>query len=226
LCFWLGVDPEKRRTTNPTGGGVTSMVRPTKAAKLTVVPTAAPASPTAGAEKNGMKMVFVPAGEFLMGAGTNDPNADSSELPQHKVFLDNYWIDKTEVTNGCILFACKQGLQFAAWHKFIYFIYFFLIIIFFFFLFLFSIFLVPYSFFFLSFFLFFSLYLDLFPFYFIFFYLFFFFFFNFYFSYILLLYFFFIFFFFFSFSFYSLSSSPLIFLIPYFFFYFFFLLLL
>jgi formylglycine-generating enzyme required for sulfatase activity len=41
-------------------------------------------------------MVFVPAGEFLM--GNNDMHPD--EQPAHKVYLDAFWIDKTEVTNA------------------------------------------------------------------------------------------------------------------------------
>ena len=45
--------------------------------------------------KDGMKMVFVPAGEFTMGS----ENAETNETPAHTVFLDAYWIDQTEVTN-------------------------------------------------------------------------------------------------------------------------------
>jgi len=45
--------------------------------------------------KTNMEMVFVPAGEFLMG----DDDLDRNMRPQHKVYLDAYWIDQTEVTN-------------------------------------------------------------------------------------------------------------------------------
>ena len=41
-------------------------------------------------------MVFVPAGEFIM--GSDDGNED--ERPAHTVFLDGFWIDKYEVTNA------------------------------------------------------------------------------------------------------------------------------
>jgi len=51
-------------------------------------------------EKDGMVIVYVPAGEFLMGAGDDDPDANYDEKPQHKVYLDAYWIDQTEVTIG------------------------------------------------------------------------------------------------------------------------------
>jgi formylglycine-generating enzyme required for sulfatase activity len=47
-----------------------------------------------------MVMVYVPAGEFLMGATDADRYADADEMPQHSVYLDGFWIDKTEVTNA------------------------------------------------------------------------------------------------------------------------------
>jgi formylglycine-generating enzyme required for sulfatase activity len=46
---------------------------------------------------DGMAMVYVPSGEFEMGApGTGDTN----RMPIHTVFLDGFWLDQTEVTNG------------------------------------------------------------------------------------------------------------------------------
>ncbi|TCC86669.1 formylglycine-generating enzyme family protein [Pedobacter frigiditerrae] len=42
-------------------------------------------------------MVFIPAGEFLMGA--NDKEGREDEYPQHSVKLNSFWIDITEVTN-------------------------------------------------------------------------------------------------------------------------------
>ncbi|HQP09372.1 MAG TPA: bifunctional serine/threonine-protein kinase/formylglycine-generating enzyme family protein [Anaerolineaceae bacterium] len=47
-------------------------------------------------EKDGMKMVYVPAGEFTM--GSND--GWDYEKPVHMVYLDAFWIDQTEVTNA------------------------------------------------------------------------------------------------------------------------------
>jgi len=41
-------------------------------------------------------MVLIPAGEFTMGSDKGDPD----EQPVHRVFLDSYYIDKFEVTNG------------------------------------------------------------------------------------------------------------------------------
>ncbi|NMC59515.1 MAG: SUMF1/EgtB/PvdO family nonheme iron enzyme, partial [Candidatus Methanofastidiosa archaeon] len=43
---------------------------------------------------DGMNMISIPAGEFIMGT-----EGDKIEQ-QHLVYLDTYWIDHTEVTNG------------------------------------------------------------------------------------------------------------------------------
>ena len=51
-------------------------------------------------EADGMVMVFIPAGAFMMGSSDSDPDAESDETPQHLVYLDAYWIDQTEVTNA------------------------------------------------------------------------------------------------------------------------------
>lgn len=45
--------------------------------------------------EDGMTLVFVPAGEFIMGS-----NEETDEQPIHQVYLDAYWIDQTEVTNA------------------------------------------------------------------------------------------------------------------------------
>jgi formylglycine-generating enzyme required for sulfatase activity len=62
-----------------------------------------PAGPPSGATMtspmDGATLVFVPAGEFLMGSDENDLDADEDEKPQHTVYLDAFWIDRTEVTN-------------------------------------------------------------------------------------------------------------------------------
>ncbi len=42
-------------------------------------------------------MVFVPAGDFLMGSELNPPGDES---PEHRLFLDDFRIDRFEVTNA------------------------------------------------------------------------------------------------------------------------------
>lgn len=56
-------------------------------------PTAVPAAPQAAPAG----MVWIAGGEFTM--GTNDPNSYPQERPAHRVRIDGFWIDATEVTN-------------------------------------------------------------------------------------------------------------------------------
>ena len=49
--------------------------------------------------QDGAMLVYVPAGEFLMGSTYADTFAQDDEFPQHTVFLDAFWIDQFEVTN-------------------------------------------------------------------------------------------------------------------------------
>ncbi|ANE51405.1 sulfatase [Flavisolibacter tropicus] len=43
-------------------------------------------------------MVYIKGGDFLMGAADNEGRPD--EYPQHKVKVDGFWMDETEVTNA------------------------------------------------------------------------------------------------------------------------------
>jgi formylglycine-generating enzyme required for sulfatase activity len=56
-----------------------------------------------------MTMLYIPAGEFTMGSEPEDPCAHLDEQPKHKVYLDPYWIDQTEVTNGQYQLCVKAG---------------------------------------------------------------------------------------------------------------------
>jgi formylglycine-generating enzyme required for sulfatase activity len=64
--------------------------------------------------KDGMNLLYIPAGEFLMGSTNTDTLASGDEKPQHPVTLDAYWIDQAEVTNSqyakCVADngACKE----------------------------------------------------------------------------------------------------------------------
>ena len=82
---------------------------PTRTAfAATHTPLPSPTSPpplqagvTQISEKDGMLMVYVPEGEFLMGSvEEDDPDVSDDKKPQHPVYLDTFWIDRTEVTNA------------------------------------------------------------------------------------------------------------------------------
>ncbi len=56
--------------------------------------------------RDGLEMVLIPAGEFLMGS----PNGEGTvaEHPQHAVYLDKFYIDKYEVTVAQYKKFCKS----------------------------------------------------------------------------------------------------------------------
>jgi len=56
--------------------------------------------------QDNMIMVYVPAGEFLMGTTTGL----TDEQPIHKVDLDAYWVDRTEVTNDMYRKCVQTGV--------------------------------------------------------------------------------------------------------------------
>jgi eukaryotic-like serine/threonine-protein kinase len=60
--------------------------------------------------KDNVPLVCVPAGEFVMGAAANDPNASSDEMPQHRVYLDAFWIDETEANNANFTRCVTDGV--------------------------------------------------------------------------------------------------------------------
>jgi formylglycine-generating enzyme required for sulfatase activity len=69
-----------------------------------------------------MVLVYVPAGDFLMGSTQDEADAArkkcgsncekkwfDAEVPQHKVYLDAFWIDQTEVTNAMYAQCVADG---------------------------------------------------------------------------------------------------------------------
>jgi serine/threonine-protein kinase len=90
----------------------------------TIIPT-----PTLGigstltSDKDGMTLVFVPAGEFTMGRDADDAVAEcqkfssdcdrgyfTNEDPPHSVHVDAFWIDQTEVTNKMYALCVEAGV--------------------------------------------------------------------------------------------------------------------
>ena len=109
------------------GNNNTPILTPTTNAAVIEPATEAPATPTTApantatieptavsalgigstiiSEKDGMTLLYVPAKEFTMGG--ND--GDDDEKPVHKVYLDAFWIDKTEVTTAMYAKCVQDG---------------------------------------------------------------------------------------------------------------------
>lgn len=66
-------------------------------------------------EKDQMELVYIDAGEFLMGSADLDAQVSLDngvaypEVPLHSVYLDAYWIDRTEVTNSQYALCVADG---------------------------------------------------------------------------------------------------------------------
>ncbi|NMB54310.1 MAG: formylglycine-generating enzyme family protein [Leptolinea sp.] len=111
---------------------LTATITPTPTETFTPTPSLGIGS-TLVRDADQMTMMYVPEGEFLMGLTDenidfilksdlckNDPCKKSKlneEKPQHKVYLDAFWIDQTEVTNAmfakCVAAkACKAPGKF------------------------------------------------------------------------------------------------------------------
>jgi formylglycine-generating enzyme required for sulfatase activity len=81
--------------------------------QITIVPFRSPTprlpQVTKTSSVDGMELVFIPSGEFPMGADDTDPEAGAVEKPQHWLYLSPYWIDRTEVTNARYQQCVKAG---------------------------------------------------------------------------------------------------------------------
>ena len=103
----------------------TSTPRPPTATAVLPTPTVAPESVYPRiSDKDGMVQVYVPAGKFLMGSTSADIDRVletcvpcrhewfQNEIPQRQVYLDAFWIDRTEVTNAMFAeFVAETGYE-------------------------------------------------------------------------------------------------------------------
>ena len=85
---------------------------PSPESSPTLTPTLEPGS-TQISPMDNMVLVYIPAGEFMMGSTSLDEGADEDEFPQHRVYLDDFWIDQTVITNALYsVFLNEMGNQF------------------------------------------------------------------------------------------------------------------
>lgn len=106
-------------TNTPTSSTATPISSPTLAATATVtatpqpINTVVPSTPPANAKQgdtwvssmDNMTLVYVPAGKFIR--GSNDGDID--EKPERTEYVDAFWIDKTEVTQGMYAKCTAEG---------------------------------------------------------------------------------------------------------------------
>jgi formylglycine-generating enzyme required for sulfatase activity len=59
--------------------------------------------------KDGMALLYVPAGDFLMGSTDADSHS-GDEKPQHTVYLGAFWVDRTEVNNKMYSLCVNAGV--------------------------------------------------------------------------------------------------------------------
>jgi len=113
--------PPKTNTSIPTNT-LEARILPTVTDLPTIVETE---QPTLGSTRispvDQMVQVYVPSGEFIM--GSDDPEAKTTieggraypEIPVNTVYLDGYWIDKYEVSNGQYALCVSAGVCQPPW---------------------------------------------------------------------------------------------------------------
>jgi formylglycine-generating enzyme required for sulfatase activity len=70
-------------------------VTPSQTATATISPGETRVSPN-----DDMVIVYIPAGEYQMGSLETDLGVDYDEMPQHRVYLNAFWMDQTVITNA------------------------------------------------------------------------------------------------------------------------------
>jgi len=109
-----GIDPTLPPVSSPIFPTLAPTIVPSNPLAYTPTITSTPTSTftpepieiaTREASKDNMVQVYIPAGEFSMGLDGGDDN----EKPMHTVYLDEYWIDQTEVTNAQYALCVAAG---------------------------------------------------------------------------------------------------------------------
>lgn len=90
----------------PSKTPVLSADTPTPQPTETIIPTPTLGIGSTMIGKDGMTLMYVPAGKFTMGIDYGPPNWQ----PIHKVTLDAFWIDKTEVTLRMYYLCVEAGV--------------------------------------------------------------------------------------------------------------------
>jgi formylglycine-generating enzyme required for sulfatase activity len=84
----------------------TSTSTPTQTPTPTVTPLP---GTTRVSPVDGMVSIFIPAGEFLMGVPVRDGEITGDDQPEHAVYVDAFWLDRTQVTNAMYALCLNAG---------------------------------------------------------------------------------------------------------------------
>lgn len=119
MIFWKGYPTISAMVAGPANVSQQPIpdrtVPPPAPTEVQANPPTPPASPVVSIQvmidpQDGMAMVHIPAGEFKMGSSrVDDPQTLDEEVPQHIVYLDDYWIDRIEVTNAQYALCVSEG---------------------------------------------------------------------------------------------------------------------
>ncbi|MCI0554980.1 MAG: formylglycine-generating enzyme family protein, partial [Anaerolineae bacterium] len=109
--FRCAVSEDEQVGSTPVAQSATDTAQPIATHTSTPTETSVPPTPTPGTGstmtgKDGMTLLYVPAGEFTM--GSEDGSTD--EQPERTVPLDAFWIDKSEVTNKMYAACVEAGV--------------------------------------------------------------------------------------------------------------------
>jgi serine/threonine-protein kinase len=99
------VEPTRATQVQNTAALATPVTSPQPTLTATLgPPTPTPEPGSTVIASDSMVMIYIPAGEFLLGATDEDRQAGEDEKqfppPQRRIYIDAYWIDQTEVTVG------------------------------------------------------------------------------------------------------------------------------
>jgi serine/threonine-protein kinase len=102
----LAVSPTATRTARPSPTHTLTPLPPTPTATFAPLPANAALGDTWLSPQDGMTLVYVPAGEFIMGSKDGYTEA----RPEHRVTLDAFWLDRSEVTNAQYALCVAAGV--------------------------------------------------------------------------------------------------------------------
>jgi eukaryotic-like serine/threonine-protein kinase len=101
--------PTRSPTPSPTTTQVPAIPTATRTQVTLTQTSIITTEPTHTGTRDDGELIFIPAGDFLMGSDPGEPYFWGAEHPKHTVSLDAYWIYRTEVTNAMYRECVQAG---------------------------------------------------------------------------------------------------------------------